>query len=662
MVRRARALGAATQERGAVLVLTALMLPVLIGMGGVVVDVGNWLAHKRHLQVQADAGALAGAGRFRVPCVGATIVGEAARYSSVGYAGSAGYNPGPGFNPQIGATPAARLHRLINSPTFYDQASPVDDSVATGDPCVAKMLDVKLTETDLPWFLRLAQVKHVNAQARVEIRKLTTGKGSLPIGIPEVGPRKAKALFVDEATGAVVASTDLARTGTVGGLAIWSNTTSPVPVTVDAARIGVRIVLSGSSSTQCGDPLVDCYGAGTSAAVAAGSPGLVQIRGWSATPAGTAAAPQPRSVGLLGGSCESGNFTATATADPCTVNVTAVVDFGATALAGTRVLALRTGANASSAVALTAPATSTGAWTGGAIAVTRGEGAVSIDLRAQTGCPTDRTKPCTGSGTASLSLGTVQRTFAGNESTAVSGPIKLVALFENGIEAADSFQRCATCSHDLVVKLGLKASLQNAQTVSDAVVSLKLAGGGSQNQALDCDPSVSNLRDEIAAGCGPTYDVNRGTACPAGSSGLWSTAQPWGCVAISTGASVGQVTQGVNQRVLGSTSASTCTAPNHWSSFPDLPVGDPRIVTVMLTPFGAFGGSGGTTVPVTGFATFYITGWDGGACQGNGDDPAGQGSIVGHYVKYIDTLNNGGGGDEFCDFDSLGSCVAVFTR
>ncbi len=119
----------------------------------------------------------------------------------------------------------------------------------------------------------------------------------------------------------------------------------------------------------------------------------------------------------------------------------------------------------------------------------------------------------------------------------------------------------------------------------------------------------------------------------------------------------------MNLRILGDTNASTCTAPNNWDSFDEgLPPGDPRIVDVFLTPFGAFTGSGGATVPVTGFATFYVTGWHNGGCQGQGDDPAGQGAIVGHYIKYIDTLNNGGGGEELCDFDSLGSCVAVFTR
>lgn len=277
----------------------------------------------------------------------------------------------------------------------------------------------------------------------------------------------------------------------------------------------------------------------------------------------------------------------------------------------------------------------------------------------QTGCDVDRAKPCS---QAKTSLGTVQRTFSGDESLDVSGPIKLLKLSEEGAPGANSFERCATCLHDLVVTLGLKPSLQNAQSVSDPVVSLKVAGGGSQNQALDCDPDKPNLRDELAEGCGPTYKVNDGQSSCLTQQLLWASPQPWNCVVISTGATVGQVTQGMNKRILGDENATTCTAPNNWASFPDLPPGDPRIIEIFLTPFGAFTGSGGATVPVTGFATFYVTGWHNGPCQGAGDDPAGQGEIVGHYIKYVETLNTGGGDEEFCDFDSVGSCVAVITR
>ena len=72
----------------------------------------------------------------------------------------------------------------------------------------------------------------------------------------------------------------------------------------------------------------------------------------------------------------------------------------------------------------------------------------------------------------------------------------------------------------------------------------------------------------------------------------------------------------MNLRVLGDEQASTCTSPNELEQLPGhRPDGDPRIVQVFLTPFGSFTGSGNTTFPVTGFATFYVTGW---SAQGQG--------------------------------------------
>ncbi|MGH8571350.1 MAG: hypothetical protein ACREX8_02080 [Gammaproteobacteria bacterium] len=332
------------------------------------------------------------------------------------------------------------------------------------------------------------------------------------------------------------------------------------------------------------------------------------------------------------------------------MNVGAVVDFGGTVPPTSRVLAKKTGANDNTAVYLTPPATAGGQWTGGTISINATPSTSSIELLWQTDCNADRTKNCNEN---KVSLGTVQRTFVGNESLDVSGPIKLLKLSEAAVPGANSFERCATCTHDLVVTLGLKPTLKNAQGVGDPIISLKLAGGGSLNQGLDCD--TPNIREELANGCAPPYTVNTGQACPN------SNPEPWNCVWTDQGASVGQIRQGVSERIL-RPDPDVCSAPNNWASFPDLPDGDPRIVSVFLTPFGAFTSSGRASVPITGFATFYVTGWDNGACQGQGDDPAGNGEIVGHYIKYIDTLNNGGGGEEFCDYDSFGSCAAVFTR
>jgi uncharacterized membrane protein len=90
----------AAGERGAVLVMVALWLPVLLVVMTFVVDVGNWFVHKRHLQMQADAGALAAAGEFRFPCADDPILQKAAEYS------------GDTYNAQIGGTPSASVHRL----------------------------------------------------------------------------------------------------------------------------------------------------------------------------------------------------------------------------------------------------------------------------------------------------------------------------------------------------------------------------------------------------------------------------------------------------------------------------------------------------------------------------------------------------------------------
>ena len=132
-----------------------------------------------------------------------------------------------------------------------------------------------------------------------------------------------------------------------------------------------------------------------------------------------------------------------------------------------------------------------------------------------------------------------------------------------------------------------------------------------------------------------------------------------------------QVAKGLNLRILGDEKPNTCTSPNNWSMFPNIPPGDKRVLNVFMTPFGSFGGSGSGVVPVTKLGTFYITGWTGqgqgfnNPCEGNGDDPVPNGdpgNIVGHFIKYIFGLNDGGGSGEVCDFNAFGSCVSVLTE
>jgi hypothetical protein len=276
------------------------------------------------------------------------------------------------------------------------------------------------------------------------------------------------------------------------------------------------------------------------------------------------------------------------------------------------------------------------------------------------------TKDCTKGQGCSDTFGIVQRDFGASDDR--SGPIRLAQVSEASTLWSNSLPLGST--HGLVVKVGVKASfgLKNATSVGDAPTQLRVIQG-SQNQSLDCDPGLSTLKDELVGGCAPSYAKNTGTSCPGSPSALWGTAQPWHCVAIQTGAATNQVPAGLNQRILGSDKPVSCTAPNNWSKFPNLPAGDPRLLNVIVTPFGSFAGNGSTTVPVTNMATFYITGWTGqgsgfaNPCQGNGDDPApDQGTIVGHFYKYVKTTSEGDASDQTCDFGSLGTCVAVLVE
>jgi hypothetical protein len=262
--------------------------------------------------------------------------------------------------------------------------------------------------------------------------------------------------------------------------------------------------------------------------------------------------------------------------------------------------------------------------------VPAGSGQVGGVLLYRLHCPADLALSCAKPLDAVADSG--HRIFAA--SAAGSGPVKSVRVLESMSPGANSFARGSTPS--LSVAITTQGKLRNAASAGDARVTLQVAGHGT----LDCGPG--------------TFDAEVLDGCPSITAG---DSRPTDAAATS-----GELTEGLNHRILGAPSPSTCTAVNHWSAFPGLPKGDPRIVELPVAPFGALG-AGTTSVPISGFSAFYITGWGGSAnpCQSGTDDPAADGEIVGHFIKYIDTLNDGGTGDVPCDFDAFGRCVAVLT-
>jgi Flp pilus assembly protein TadG len=659
----------ARDERGAALVLFALSLPVLVLMMSFVLDVGNWFAHKRHLQMQADASALAAAMDLRTPCSDTVVQGTATSYG------------GGDWNAQI-QNRQSSVHMKINSQTYYNQDSgPIDTTAPTDPPCTAHAVDVKLTEVDLPWYFKIANVPFINAHARVGLFTVDSYTGSLPLAVPDVDPHEVLAQFVDEDTGQVLGTKTLTRVGEVGGLVHWDNADSPLSVTFNAKHVGVRVITTRSSSTTCGDALVNCYDAGS-------TKGLVYIRGWTrdGTPSATTG-PIARSVSIEPAVGCDGYFNYGAA---CNVGLRATVDIGTEASADVKLTAVV--GNQKADLVLQPD----GTWLSPAsLTIASRAGPVPIELTWEV---KGNTPLCSSNGKCTGTFGNVQRTFSGTDTR--SGPIRLVDVSENGVPDVNSVERCGstltTCTHDLVVTVGLLPGLEVAQSINDPVVKLRFSGGGSQSQGLDCDdndakwgnpnapgaiPNFSLFDEEIAWGCRPSYAPNQGTACPANASALWSTPNPpsWTCVATQTGQYVNKIGKGLNQRILcpkpdwglaacaDPTKPTACTHPNNWSQFTTgLPLGDPRIVQLFITQYGVFDPSGSSTVPVVRFATFYVTGWNGSGggfpnpCQGNGDDAAADGEIVGHFIKYIDTLGTSTGSTP-CDFSDPSPCVPVLT-
>jgi hypothetical protein len=684
-----------SDESGAMTITFALMVPVFIAFMALALTAGDWWVHKRHLQTQVDAAALAAAQDFEIPCTSLQSKIEA---SVEDWGGTRNPQVGEGNQHVVTKSTQENVTFAVNKATYPGQTKA--DDTPEADPCTSKMIDVKATETGLRGPIGVGVIPKINAHARVEIFQASVMQGLLPIAVPEPAPKQVKAVFVNEDTSppTELGSVELVKDGTDGsGNPVWDNATAPKSLDIGtASRIGVRIVMSGATSLNCGDPLVSCYDA-------ASSNGLVFINGYSTSGSGAQPAePKIRSVTLSSTSCGDPSFSLPATT--CNVAVHANIDFGSVAnpettgpKAWVRVKGVTVQGNQDLLLHYCATASQcgnnaslVGLWNSTeSIPVAPVAGPIPIELEwAETaGTLNNPTRNCLLQGNNGFhnqnpckgTFGVVQRTFAGSDDR--SGPLQLVQVFR-GATTTNSLRQCETgntsCPYDLVVKLSIKGSLKPAQSASEPPIPLRVATDN-QTQALDCDPNRT-LPQELALGCQPTYGLNSGTSACGHKNDERTYPNPpaWDCVAISTGNRPPQVADGLNERILGDADASTCSNPNipgfgqnRWTTdFGHWDPRDPRILQLIITPFGSFSGTGtDDTVPVTSFATFYITGWQGNnghnnPCQdpGQGDDHAEPGFIVGHYITHIQQPDPGDHGSSHCDFTSVTTCVAVLTR
>jgi Flp pilus assembly protein TadG len=668
MSRHGRILALAGDERGAVLVMFALFAPVAILFASFALDTGNWFLHQRHLQVQADAAALAAAQDFppNASCSSTINAGIEARAGQYGGASSvvtpkegSAASTAPLYNEQTGGVSQSNIHELINSKTYYKQSSPVDGTAEEKPPCEANMIDVKMTETNLPWYWRaLSTVPYINAHARVEILQQTTASKVQPLAVSESAPTAAEVYFVNEDNNnAIIAKAPLKDIGVNGqGQQVWANSEAPLSVALSktnatTAHIGVLIALSGKAGdTTCPEhEYVKCFDEKTGP--------LLHIAGYSNAGTGTVTAPLARQVTLSNPSpntCTDGYFSNSA--GSCTFTISAKIDYGSANRTGITVKPLVGGTSGS---ALTYNTVSE-RWTGTA---TLPSGSGSNEIKLVVACSGKAGSPCEKEKKATeATISDVQRIYAA--SSPGSGTIAGAWISEVAGQAQDanSFEVCEGCTHKLVVTVDLAGSLADAQQYSDPVYHLRF--GEPQAEVVGCPPpgasSGAVYRENLESGCKGTYKIN--TSDPS----CTGTTEPYDCIGFASGVKVGPFSQGLTARFETKPAAGMhFYCPNNWinsnsGGVPSLPSNDSRIIQLFVEPYGS---NGSKNVPIQDFATFYVTGWEGDGCNSttHPEDATAKGEVVGHFVKYINTLNNSGG-EQKCNTNSLGECVAVLTR
>ena len=137
-------------ERGGILVLAAVMIPVFLLFTALVVDVGDWFTHKRQLQNRADAAAFAAgveyaknwkacvqSGNAALKLTTAREIADMARQYAADPEASdyaSGALPSALYNTEIANQ--SKLDVVINSTSYTDDTDNSDGGVGNvADPC-----------------------------------------------------------------------------------------------------------------------------------------------------------------------------------------------------------------------------------------------------------------------------------------------------------------------------------------------------------------------------------------------------------------------------------------------------------------------------------------------------------------------------------------------
>ena len=474
-------------------------------------------------------------------------------------------------------------------------------------------------------------------------------------------------------------------------------------VVILVSKVDTMPSIGGSLSQICSQSpgLVKCYAGSGS------QDGLTFIHGWSDAN-GTPAAPVIRDVSVLNVDCEDLSAPYFLMTGDCDLGVRAILNFGTNPLFNAQTAVVRLdapGCNRRNGCSMAYAGAGTG---GDTIWLTTQNAKFADDFFGRSSFSIGVTTVFPAGQTHNVTFPNVAHPYVaapavlqGNQAPPAtdSGPVDYVKLStaDPGVLDANSRNTGDPTLASVIVTVGLRKPFQVESPLAAPVVLRVASPSGSQNQAFDCDTGI-NFQGEIANGCQTTYRENYGDWNDDGFSewrDILCTNYPNGtglppptflptpvpdCVRVETGDKIGQFRQGLAARL-----KNPSCAPNNWPSnadeFHDFFTtydfaNDPRYVTLIVTDYGAFLGQGSSqAVPVKYFAGFYITGWD---KVGNNPDCADNeahpwyapgyrksldnGDVWGHFINVVVFSASGAPDDNLCNFDEIGTCVAVLVE
>lgn len=699
-VRRCRLhLSCASGERGSIVIGAAITIVAFGLLGALLVEVGQWFQHRRHVQVRADSAALAGGQAlnacFDIPSVYTEATADTYIESwAKSYGGLTGGALAAPYNKQFGTSSSNLMS--FQSDSFPSAGTPtparnLDNECFQADGVTPNLtLDVKMAQEGIPPLFSFSPLATVHGWARVQLQEVASLKPSLPLAIPEVNPKQVDVTFVNESSGneltgcsgaALVPNTKpgnptcsfyLTKQSSGGGLTPW-NGDATVNVPGAGSNVGVRVGIGGevgNCANSTGGANYSCYDINHT------NNGVVMIRSYATGGSRTGTNPPILHGVWPGSTCSGSPFFAdinVTSANPnCDVGLEADVDFGTGATdpttAGSCVGGVCTGGVGA---VLTAtingnPVTmmpdhydaSIPGWVfnlpGGtaSIPVDAANGTTSqypiklswSEARGTKYCPSPGAPRC---GNNFNSGNPVQRYTSATDDD--DGPIKAFSLSDGSSKGPLSL---TSGTHTLTVNVSLEGNLSVQNPPQE--LNLRLTGTGSRTQGVNCDGTGNNdFTNSLQNGCATPYQPNDNDLCPDPSPPVGAA----DCVPLKTGDLGQTVTNALNARF------SPCPA-NNW---PNTAVsGDKRIVTLMITDFSALGGgSGKTEIPVTNFASFYLMGWSGNHCNDawpfSYQQPgSGKGNIWGYFINY----STGGGipSGRQCQIGVITPCAPALVR